>query len=90
MRRLPLVLLLWTSSAFAAAPKDTLVYQSSSDIPTLDPGVTYDTASGGVVENIYETLVSYSGASLSKLEPLLATKWTISNGGKTYTTCVRA
>ncbi|BBN95836.1 extracellular solute-binding protein [Deinococcus grandis] len=80
-----LATLLTLTSALAAAPKDTLVYQSSSDIPTLDPGVTYDTASGGVVENIYETLVSYSGASLSKLEPLLATKWTISNGGKTYT-----
>ncbi|UBV43080.1 ABC transporter substrate-binding protein [Deinococcus taeanensis] len=80
-----LATLLTLTSALAAAPKDTLVYQTSSDIPTLDPGVTYDTASGEVVENMYETLLTYSGASLTKLEPLLATKWTISNGGKTYT-----
>ncbi len=77
--------LLLAASAFAASPKDTLVYQSSSDIPTLDPGVTYDTASGAIVENIYETLLTYKGASLTQLEPLLATAWKISNGGKTYT-----
>ncbi|PNY82068.1 ABC transporter substrate-binding protein [Deinococcus koreensis] len=77
--------LLIVSAALAAAPKDTLVIQEAADIPTLDPGVTYDTASGAITENIYETLVTYSGASLTKLEPLLATKWTISNGGKTYT-----
>ncbi|GGL10516.1 ABC transporter substrate-binding protein [Deinococcus radiotolerans] len=80
-----LATLLTLTTALAAAPKDTLVYQSSSDIPTMDPGVTYDTASGAVVENIYETLLTYSGSSLTKLEPLLATKWAISNGGKTYT-----
>ncbi|GMA14780.1 ABC transporter substrate-binding protein [Deinococcus metallilatus] len=77
--------LLLAGAAFAAAPKDTLVVQESADIPTLDPGATYDTASGSVVENIYETLLTYKGSSLRDLEPLLATKWTISNGGKTYT-----
>ncbi|MFC3832256.1 MULTISPECIES: ABC transporter substrate-binding protein [Deinococcus] len=77
--------MLTLSVALAVAPKDTLVVQESADIPTMDPGVTYDTASGSITENLYETLVTYSGASLTKLDPLLATKWTISNGGKTYT-----
>lgn len=40
-------------SALAASPRDTLVIQTSSDLPTLDPGGTYDTASGAVVENLY-------------------------------------
>ncbi|WP_221089586.1 ABC transporter substrate-binding protein [Deinococcus aquaedulcis] len=80
-----LTALLALTTALAVAPKDTLVEQTAADIPTMDPGVTYDTASGSVVENMYETLLTYSGASLTKLEPLLATKWTISNGGKTYT-----
>ncbi|MBZ9752629.1 ABC transporter substrate-binding protein [Deinococcus sp. HMF7620] len=80
-----LTALLALTTALAVAPKDTLVEQVGADIPTMDPGVTYDTASGAVVENMYETLLTYSGASLTKLEPLLATKWTISNGGKTYT-----
>ncbi|GGK23834.1 peptide ABC transporter substrate-binding protein [Deinococcus malanensis] len=77
--------LLVTSMAFAVAPKDTLVIQRSADIPTMDPGVVYDTASSEVVDQMYETLLTYSGSSLTKLEPLLATKWAISNGGKTYT-----
>ncbi|THF83927.1 ABC transporter substrate-binding protein [Deinococcus sp. KSM4-11] len=73
------------SSAFAAAPADTLVVQESADIPTLEPAIAYDTGSGQVIENIYETLVTYKGSSVRDLEPMLATKWTISNGGKTYT-----
>lgn len=77
--------LLLAGAAFAVAPKDTLVYQQSADIPTLDPGATYDTSSGSITENVYETLVTYKGASARDLEPLLATKWTVSNGGKTYT-----
>jgi peptide/nickel transport system substrate-binding protein len=86
MKKLALLsTLLLVGSAFAAAPQDTLVVQEANDIPTLDPTATYDTASGAVVENIYETLLTYKGASIRELEPLLATKWTISNGGKTYT-----
>lgn len=77
--------LLVVSAALAAAPKDTLVIQQAADIPTMDPGVTYDTSSGSVTENLYETLLTYKGASLTQLEPLLATAWKISNGGKTYT-----
>ncbi|PYE54517.1 ABC transporter substrate-binding protein [Deinococcus yavapaiensis] len=73
------------STALAATPKDTLVYQGSSDIPTLDPVMTYDTVSGRIVENLYETLLTYKGNSLTELEPLLATSWKASNGGKTYT-----
>ncbi|CAM3671303.1 ABC transporter substrate-binding protein [Deinococcus saxicola] len=77
--------LLLVSAALAASPADTLVIQSAGDVPTMDPGVTYDTASSAIVDNIYETLITYDGASLTKLIPLLATKWTPSNGGKTYT-----
>lgn len=77
--------LLVVSTALAASPKDTLVYQWSSDIPTLDPAATYDTGSGAIVENLYETLLTYKGASISQLEGLLGTKWTASNAGKTYT-----
>ncbi|WP_216324685.1 ABC transporter substrate-binding protein [Deinococcus aestuarii] len=78
--------LLLVGSAFAASPRDTLVIQQSADVPTLDPGVTYDTSSGALVENIYETLLTYRGNSLRDLEPLLASKApTVSNGGRTVT-----
>jgi peptide/nickel transport system substrate-binding protein len=86
MKKIALIsTLLLAGSAFAASPADTLVIQTAGDVPTLDPGVTYDTASSALVDNMYETLLTYSGASLTKLEPRLATKWTVSNGGKTYT-----
>ncbi|MFC4639847.1 ABC transporter substrate-binding protein [Deinococcus hohokamensis] len=71
------------SSAGSTNP-DTLVIQESADIPTLDPGTTYDTGSGQVVENLYETLLTYQGNSLTELAPLLATEWKEENGGKTY------
>ncbi|GGM07563.1 ABC transporter substrate-binding protein [Deinococcus aerophilus] len=77
--------LLVISAALAASPADTLVIQSAADVPTMDPGVTYDTSSSALVDNMYETLLTYDGASLTKLVPQLATKWTVSNGGKTYT-----
>ncbi|MFC3861727.1 ABC transporter substrate-binding protein [Deinococcus antarcticus] len=80
-----LALLASGGTALAATPKDTLVIYSGADIPTLDPGGSYDTVSGGFVENMYETLVTYRGSSIRVLEPLLATKWAASNGAKTYT-----
>ncbi|WP_034387202.1 ABC transporter substrate-binding protein [Deinococcus sp. YIM 77859] len=73
-----------TSGSTGANNSSVLVVQESSDIPTLDPGTSYDTASGQVVENIYETLVTYEGNSLTELKPLLATEWQISDDGKTY------
>lgn len=62
----------------------TLVVQESADIPTLDPGTTYDTGSGQIVENLYETLLTYRGSSIRELEPLLATEWTEGQNGKEY------
>ena len=73
-----------SSSNGGVAPTGVLVIQDSSDIPTLDPGTTYDTGSGQVVENLYETLVTYQGNSLSELKPLLATEWKEEDGGQGY------
>ncbi|QFP75680.1 ABC transporter substrate-binding protein [Deinococcus sp. AJ005] len=73
-----------SDSASNVEPTGVLVIQESADIPTLDPGTTYDTASGQVVENLYETLVTYKGNSLSELKPLLATEWQEENGGTGY------
>ncbi|WP_291426380.1 ABC transporter substrate-binding protein [Deinococcus sp.] len=71
--------------ALAASPADTLVIQSASDVPTTEPAETYDGASAELVGNMYETLLAYDGASLTKFRPMLATKWALSNGGQTYT-----
>jgi len=71
-------------SSGTANTNSVLVYQGSADIPTLDPGTTYDTSSGQVVENLYETLVTYEGNSLTELAPLLATEWNVADGGTEY------
>ena len=75
-----------TSSAGGAgkSSKDTLVIQESSDVPTMDPGTSYDTSSGALLENMYETLVTYKGTSIDEFEGLLATDWKEEEGGKRY------
>jgi peptide/nickel transport system substrate-binding protein len=52
---------------------DTYVYLSLSDANSLDPAWAYDTVSNLIVDNVYENLLQFSGASAEKLEPLLAT-----------------
>ncbi|AWN23591.1 peptide ABC transporter substrate-binding protein [Deinococcus irradiatisoli] len=69
---------------------DTFVYQQSADIPTLDPGGTYDNASSAVVENLYETLLTYKGSSLREFQPLLATQWSSNAAGTQYTFTLRS
>ncbi|ASN82592.1 ABC transporter substrate-binding protein [Deinococcus ficus] len=85
MKKLVVLGAFLASVASASIPKDTLVFMSAGDISTLDPGATYDVFSSGLVDQMYETLLTYRGTSIKDLEPLLATGWAVSNGGKTYT-----
>ncbi|CAM3568487.1 ABC transporter substrate-binding protein [Deinococcus frigens] len=74
------------SAAFAAAPKDTLVIQQAATVTTLDPSAAYDTFSLQIIENMYETLWTYKGASLTQMTPLLASALPVySDGGRTLT-----
>ncbi|THF85276.1 ABC transporter substrate-binding protein [Deinococcus sp. KSM4-11] len=81
---LTLALAACSNKTQSSAATSTLVVQESADIPTLDPGTTYDTGSGQVVENLYETLVTYKGTSIRDLAPLLATEWQEAQGGREY------
>ena len=59
-------------------------------IDTLDPALAYDTASGEIIQNTYDTLIFYKGTSTSEFVPLLASEMpTISADGKTYTFKIR-
>jgi peptide/nickel transport system substrate-binding protein len=52
---------------------------------SLDPAYAYDTASGEVIQQVYETLISnWETESPTEFAPKLATEWTISPDGKTY------
>jgi peptide/nickel transport system substrate-binding protein len=86
-----------STSAPAAAPAEfksadptTFVYANSEiGIDTLDPALAYDTASGEIIQNVYETLVFYDGESTDKFVPMLAESWELSSDGLTYTFKIR-
>ncbi|MDH5696331.1 MAG: ABC transporter substrate-binding protein [Dehalococcoidia bacterium] len=62
----------------------TFVYATIGPPDSLDPAYAYDTASGEIIQSIYETLIFYDGVSATEFVPMLATEWNISPDGKTY------
>ncbi len=78
--------LLILGTAFAQAPADTYVYQTFGGGPeTLDPARGYDTSSGAIIENVYQTLMTYDGEAIDVFVPNLATGFTTSEDGLHYT-----
>ncbi len=75
---------------------DTFVALGFGDVSTLDPALGYDIYSYEPIwPNVYETLIMYSGSSLDRFEPMLATQvpslqnGLISADGLTYTLPIR-
>jgi len=63
---------------------DSFVTATIGEPESLDPAYDYETAGGEILQNVYETLVWYDGASAAALVPMLATNLpTIENGGVT-------
>ncbi len=87
--------LVLTSAAMPVKNPDTFTYASISDVDSLDPAWAYDSASGDILLNVYETLFMWDRGSTVKMLPLMATKLPsrenglISADGKTYTIPVR-
>jgi len=79
-------LLLSSSLPLAAAtPKDTLVVAMAfDDIISLDPAEAFEISAGELMGNGYDRLLRYDVNDPSKLLPDLATKWSVSADGKTY------
>ena len=71
--------------ALAQSGSTTYVEQAFGDVDTLDPVQAYDSASGQVIENVYEGLYGYQGDSVTEYEPRLATSYEVSDDGLTYT-----
>src|SRR5690606_39724847 len=91
MKRRILAVLAGALLAVAAAqvPADTYVHMLFGEPVTMDPARAYDTGSGSVIENIYETLYSYNGEAIDEFVPSLATDYTVSEDGLTYTFTLR-
>jgi peptide/nickel transport system substrate-binding protein len=68
-----------------AADAKTLVIGITEDTTSLDPARGFETATTIVHKAVYETLVTFPPDNVEKIIPGLATKWTTSEDGKTYT-----
>lgn len=78
-------LLLIAGVALAQAPRDTYVFQNFGEPVSLDPVRAYDTGSGAIIENVYETLFLYDGEAIDEFVPGLALDYSASDDGLTWT-----
>jgi peptide/nickel transport system substrate-binding protein len=75
----------WASSP----PYDTLVEATLGWPESLDPALDYETAGTHVLAQVYEPLVGFNRSRMDESIPMLATAWTVSPDGKTYTFTTR-
>ena len=74
---------------FKSPHPDTLVVATIGDAESLDPAWDYESSGIGVIMNLYDQLVTYDKSDATHFVPDLATKWEISQDGKTYTFYIR-
>jgi peptide/nickel transport system substrate-binding protein len=77
-----------TPAGGTAAAADVLRVPYLADMSVPDPDVFYDIEGNSVILNSYEGLLRYATGS-TKIVPGLATKWTQSKDGLTYTFTLR-
>lgn len=74
----------------ATTPKDTLVLADELDSTiTMDPAEVFEGTSAEVMGDVYDRLVRFSPADPSKPVADLATSWSLSKDGKTFTFQIR-
>ena len=69
----------------ADAGAQALVVGANFVVKSLDPARTVETTSNMVNHSVYDSLVTFDGEDLTTPKPSLATDWTVSPDGKTYT-----
>jgi peptide/nickel transport system substrate-binding protein len=63
----------------------TYIYATIGAWDSLDPAYAYDTASGEIIQGVYEPLISnWETEDTTEYAPILATEWDVSPDGKTY------
>src|SRR3546814_19810000 len=78
----------FASTAYAMAPKDTLVIGKPADPQTLDPAITIDNNDWTVTYPVYQKLMRYKqadGKGSTEVEGDLATSWQASSDNLTWT-----
>src|ERR1700692_3883500 len=72
-------------AAWAATPKDTVVFASQiDDLITLDPGEAYGISAQIILSDVYDRLMRYEAEDLTKLVGGVAESWTVSPDAKTF------
>ncbi len=62
------------SAAETVRNPDMFTNLEIGEVGGLDPAYPYDASSQSVIQNVYETLIAFKGASLSEYEPRIAEK----------------
>ena len=83
------VMLAACGSSGKSSKKSSFVFASSADPVLLDPALVSDGESLRITNQIFESLVGFKLGG-SEVEPQLATSWTPSNGGKSWTFKLRS
>ena len=76
-------------AAVTSEDPTTLLVVTYGEPDTLDPALDYETSGAQIIRNIYDPLLYYEAGDPSKFIPMLATEWTISEDGLTYTFTIR-
>ena len=79
------LLLLQQSGVEAQEDGSQLVIGANFVIQSLDPGRSIETTTNMINHSTYDSLVTFDGEDLTTPKPRLASEWTISEDGATYT-----
>lgn len=74
-----------TSTSTSVAAPTVLIVDKSTECQSLDPAFDYEYAGWEIIQNVYQTLVWYDGASTTNFRGVLAESWTKSTDGMVYT-----
>lgn len=81
--------LAYSAPSFATQPSfvgsNSLVYETAGNFQWLDPSVSYYQADYGIFQNVFEKLLWFNGDNSSQLIPWLASNYSSSADGKTWT-----
>lgn len=77
--------LLMGSLGMAAQDETVIVIGHAESTDSLDPARGYTGTTGIVNRATYDTLVTFPDGDASSIEPMLATDWTVSEDGLSYT-----
>jgi peptide/nickel transport system substrate-binding protein len=85
-----LIVIISASTYIANVPrqsqvKSSLVVEEAEQPDSLDPAVTYQTSGWEIVDQVYQGLVAPNESSVTSYVGQLASAWTVSSDGMTYT-----